>query len=131
MAKKKKKAVKKKKITLKKRAVKRKVALKPRKRKPVAKKRKALAPAAKPKEQGTVIGKVTHYFPHVQAAVTKLKAPLAVGDTIKIKGHTTDFTQTIASIQINHVVVDSAKKGDEIGFQVNSRVRQHDIIYKV
>jgi len=131
MAKKKKKAVKKKKIALKKRAVKRKVALKPRKRKPVAKKRKAPVPAAKPKEQGTAVGKITHYFPHVQAAVIKLKAPLAAGDTIKVKGHTTDFTQTVTSMQIDHVVVSAAKKGEEIGLQVNSRVRQHDMVYKI
>lgn len=77
-----------------------------------------------------VIGKITHYFPHVRAAVIKLEAPLAVGDSIKIKGHTTDFTQKITSMQIDHVVVDSATKGDEIGLLVNSRVRQHDIAYK-
>lgn len=77
-----------------------------------------------------VIGKITHYFPKVRAAVIKLQAPLSVGDTIKIKGHTTDFVQAINSMQIDHVVVDSAKKGDEIGLLVNSRVRQHDIAYK-
>ena len=74
---------------------------------------------------------MTHYFPKVRAAVIKLKAPLSVGDTIKIKGHTTDFKQNIASLQINRVSVDSAKKGDEIGLLVDSRVRQHDVVCKV
>jgi putative protease len=59
-----------------------------------------------------------------------LKAPLAVGQTIKIKGHTTDFKQNITSLQINHVPVNTAKKGEEIGLLVDSRVRQHDIVYK-
>jgi len=83
----------------------------------------------KPKEN--VVGVITHYFPHVQAAVIKLKASLLVGDVIKIKGHTTDFTQQIASMQIDHVSVTEAKKGQEIGLLVSSRVRQHDKVCKV
>jgi len=91
--------------------------------------KKKVLKASKPKEN--VIGIVTHYFPHVQAAVVKLKAPLTVGDTVKIKGHTTDFTQPIASIQMDHEVITEAKKGMEIGLQVVSRVRQHDKVIKV
>lgn len=82
------------------------------------------------KKKGGVIGVVTHYFPHVRAAVIKLKAPLMVGGSIKIKGHTTDFTQCITSMQINHLPVNQAKKGQEIGLLVDSRVRQHDLVYK-
>ena len=85
-------------------------------------------PAVKPKEN--VIGTVTHYFPHVKAAVVKLKAPLAVGDMIKVKGHTTDFTQPITSMQLDHEDISVAKKGMEIGLQVISRVRQHDKVCK-
>jgi len=77
-----------------------------------------------------IIGIVTHYFPKVRAAVVKIKTPLSTGDTIKIKGHTTDFTQTITSMQIDHVPIAAAKKGDEIGLLVNSRVREHDILIK-
>ncbi len=107
------------------------------KKKPLAKKavkkvikKKAVASKAK-KSKENKIGAITHYFPHVQAAVIKLKANLAVGDTIKIKGHTTDFTQAITSMQIDRVPVNSAKPGQEIGLLVNSRVRQHDLVYKV
>ena len=77
-----------------------------------------------------VIGIVTHYFPKVRAAVIKLKAPLSAGQTIKVKGHTTEFTQTITSMQIDHVTVSAAKKGQEIGVLVDSRVRQHDVVCK-
>ena len=89
-------------------------------------------PKAKPKAKSKekVIGIVTHYFSKVRAAVIKLKAPLSVGDTIKIKGHTTDFKQAITSLQIDRVPIDSAKKGQEIGLLVDSRVRQHDSVYK-
>ncbi|MCM8799895.1 MAG: translation elongation factor-like protein [Candidatus Omnitrophica bacterium] len=82
-----------------------------------------------PKEK--VVGIVTHYFPHVRAGVVKLKSALSLGDNIKIKGHTTDFTQTVTSMQINHVPIQKAKKGQEIGLLVESRVRKNDIVYKI
>ena len=75
-----------------------------------------------------IIGVVTHYFPHVQAAVVKLKKPLAVGDTILLKGSTTDFEQRVESMQIDHVAIQKASKGDEIGLQVRDRVREHDLV---
>jgi putative protease len=110
----------------KKRPVKRKVLRKkPVKKKPAKQKR-----AAVKKIKEAIIGTVTHYFPKVRAAVIKLKLPLAAGDVIKIKGHTTDFTQTVNSMQIDRVPINSAKKGQEIGVLVDSRVRQHDLVYK-
>jgi hypothetical protein len=90
---------------------------------------KKTPPAAK--TEGKLIGLITHYFPHVQAAVIKLKGPLAIGDTVKIKGHTTDLTQIVTSMQIDRVDIQTAKKGDEIGLQVSSRVRQADKVYKI
>jgi predicted ribosome-associated RNA-binding protein Tma20 len=83
------------------------------------------------KSKGILVGLITHYFPHVQAAVIKLKASLAKGDTVQIKGHTTDITQIVTSMQINRIDIQTAKKGDEIGLQVSSRVRQQDKIYKI
>jgi putative protease len=71
---------------------------------------------------------VTHYFPHVQAAVVKVKKPLTLGDTVLIKGSTTNFEQRVESMQIDHVAIQQAKKGDEIGLQVNDRVREHDLL---
>jgi putative protease len=101
------------------------------KKKPTAKKKVAAVTArAKGLGKQKIIGKVTHYFPHVRAAVIKLKVPLSVGDSIRIKGHTTDFTQKITSMQIDRVPISSGKKGDEIGLLVDSRVRQHDVVYK-
>ena len=86
---------------------------------------------ATPKVKGKLIGKVTHYFPKVMAGVVKLKAPLALGDMLRIKGHTTDLTQTVTSMQIDRVPITTAKKGQEIGLLVNSRVRRRDAVYKV
>ena len=77
------------------------------------------------------IGKVTHYFPHVKAGVVKVtKGVLTLGDTIHIKGHTTDFKQKVTSLQLNHQPIQKAGKGQEVGLQVKSRVRQHDLVFK-
>lgn len=111
---------------IKKKAIKRVIKKKPVK-KPV--KKAAGKTVKKPKED--ILGIVTHYFPKVRAAVIKLKAPLNIGDEVKIKGHTTDFTQIITSLQIDRVDIKSAKKGQEIGLLVNSRVRQEDKVYKL
>ncbi|MEI6632102.1 MAG: translation elongation factor-like protein, partial [bacterium] len=61
----------------------------------------------------------------------KLKVALNTGDMIRVKGHTTDFKQAADSLQIDRVPVTNAKKGDEIGLLVDSRVRQHDKVYKI
>jgi putative protease len=97
----------------------------------VAKKRAVKKAVSAKKIKENIIGEVTHYFPKVRAAVIKLKAPLVTGDVVKIKGHTTDFQQNVTSMQIDHVPINQAKKGQEIGLLVDSRVRQHDIVYKV
>ena len=99
------------------------------KKKPL--KKKAALKKKTTQKEGDLVGLVTHYFPHVQAAVIKMKKPLAKGDTVKIKGHTSDLTQIVSSMQIDRVEIYSAKKGDEIGLQVSSRVRQGDKVYKL
>ncbi len=78
------------------------------------------------------IGRILHFFSKASVAALKLTAgDLKVDDTIHIKGHTTDFTQKIESIQIEHQSVAEAKQGDDIGIKVNEHVREHDVVYKV
>ena len=103
------------------------------KKKTAKKKTKAQKKTKKSAKKGgiparRILGVVTHYFPHVQAAVVKMKKPLAVGDTILIKGSTTNFKQRVESMQIDHVAIQTAKKGDEIGLQVKDRVRGNDLV---
>ena len=78
-----------------------------------------------------LIGEVTHYFPHVEAAVFKLTTQLQVGDTIHIAGHTTDFVQTVESMQIAHADVESAGPGDDAALLVSDKVREGDKVYRV
>jgi len=84
-----------------------------------------------PKPEGEVLGSMTHYFPHCKAGVLKLQSSLSIGDTIRIKGHTSDFKQKISSMQVDGKDISSAKKGDEVGLLVKKRVRVHDTVYKV
>jgi len=78
------------------------------------------------------IGEITHYFPHVKVGVIKLSTKeLNIGDVLRIKGHTTDFKQKVDSMQIDHVPVQKAKKGDDIGLRVKRRVRGGDSVYKI
>ncbi|UCB57823.1 MAG: hypothetical protein JSV30_04655 [Candidatus Omnitrophota bacterium] len=79
-----------------------------------------------------VVGTVTHYFPHVKAGVILVtKGTIAVGDTLQIKGHTTDFKQKVTSMQINNSPVQEAKEKEEVGLLVKSRVRHNDVVYKL
>jgi putative protease len=71
------------------------------------------------------------FFARPVVAGIELTAPLKVGDTVHIKGHTTDVTTTIQSMQINNVNVQEAKTGDAVGIKVPDRVRRGDVVYKV
>jgi len=78
------------------------------------------------------VGVVTHYFGKIGVGAIKITdGELKVGDTIHIKGHTTDFTQQVESMQIEHESVKIAKVDDIIGIKVNEHVREHDVVYKV
>ena len=77
------------------------------------------------------VGEVSHYFTKIGVAVVELTAPLRVGDRIAVKGMTTNFEQTVESMQIEHEPVEEAKAGDSIGLKVADRVREGDIVYKL
>ncbi len=77
------------------------------------------------------IGKVTHYFGHVQVAAIALTGVLKIGDTVRIVGHTTDVRQKVDSMQIENQAVSEAKPGDAIGIKIAERVRPNDKVFKV
>ncbi|MDI6592008.1 MAG: hypothetical protein QME61_03695 [Patescibacteria group bacterium] len=82
-------------------------------------------------EEGKLIGKVTHYFGNIEVAVVKLSSSLKVGDTIRIIGGETDFTQTVESMEIEHKKIKKAKAGDSIGLKVSQKVREGYKVYKI
>ncbi|MFH0977824.1 MAG: translation elongation factor-like protein [Candidatus Woesearchaeota archaeon] len=79
------------------------------------------------------IGKITHYFSKIGVGVIEVTGPEALkkGDTIHIKGATSDFEQRLESMQIDHKEVLEAKKGDSFGLKTKDPVREHDMVYKV
>jgi len=78
------------------------------------------------------IGIVTHYFSKVSVAVIEITAgSLKVGDTIHIKGHTSDFTQQVESLQQEHLAIPQAGKGSSVGLKVKQPVHDHDRVFKV
>jgi putative protease len=77
------------------------------------------------------VGKVTHYFTRISVAVVELSDELSVGDKILIQGATTNFEQTVESMQIEHKNVEKAGAGQSVGLKVEQRVREGDRIYKI
>jgi putative protease len=77
------------------------------------------------------IGQVTHYFNKINVAVISITDDLKIGDTIHVLGYTTDFTQRVTSMQIEHKNVDAVKPGDDFAMKVIEPVREQDVVYKV
>jgi len=78
------------------------------------------------------IGRVTHYFGKISVAAVEITdGSLSVGDTIHIKGHTSDFTQKVESMQIEGQPVQHAEAGQTVGLKVVEHAREHDVVYKV
>ena len=75
------------------------------------------------------VGEITHFFNKINVAVIELTDALKVGDTIKIKGATTDFDQPVDSMQIEHEQVEEATSGQSIGLKVKDTVRAGDEVF--
>jgi putative protease len=80
----------------------------------------------------TKVGVITHYFGKISVAVVKAtEGAIAVGDKLHIKGHTTDLTQVVDSLQIEHQPVERIEVGQEAGMKVSARVHENDEVFKV
>jgi putative protease len=78
----------------------------------------------------TMIGKVTHYYPKISVAAVILEDHLAQGDRIHIYGLHDDVHQSVSSIEIEHVPVKEADRGQDIGIKVNGRVHEGDVVFR-
>jgi hypothetical protein len=85
-----------------------------------------------PAPPGERIGVVTHYYSHLSVAILRLESgTLRVGDLIHIRGHTTDFSQRVESLEVNHAPATEVGPNDDFGLKVVGHVREHDVVYKV
>jgi translation elongation factor EF-1alpha len=79
----------------------------------------------------TKIGTVIHYFAEPEVGAVRLEGDLEVGDTVAFRGATTDFSQEVGSLEVDHEPVESAGAGDEIAVKVEDRVREGDEVYRL
>jgi translation elongation factor EF-Tu-like GTPase len=87
---------------------------------------------AQPAPPGERIGVVTHYYSHLSVATLRLESgTVRVGDVIHIRGHTTDFSQRVESLEVNHAQVAEVAPNDDFGLKLAGHVREHDIVYKI
>lgn len=79
-----------------------------------------------------LVGVVVKFFAQPGVAALKVtRGTIKIGDTLRYIGHTTDFTDQVASMQVNNQPVEEAKAGDFIGVKVKKRVRENDKVYKL
>ena len=77
------------------------------------------------KAEGVLAGEITHFFPHIPAAVVKVKKELKKGDQIRIVAANGDsFEQEVTEMQIDHAEIEEAKAGQEIGLKVAQKVHE-------
>jgi len=78
------------------------------------------------------IGVIVKFFskPSV-AALEVTSGSIKRGDLLRYKGHTTDFTEKVPSMEIDNQPVEEAKAGELVGIKVKERVRENDKVYKV
>ena len=81
--------------------------------------------------KGKEIGRIFDYFERVGVIAIKLADSLKVGDTIRIVGGETDFTEVVESMQIEGKNVSSAKKGSSVGIKVSQKCHKDYRVYKV
>jgi len=78
------------------------------------------------------IGKITHFFGKIMVAAIELTdGELSVGDTIHVKGHTSDFQVTVDSMQIEGESVEKAAEGESVGIRVPDHAREGDEVFLI
>jgi putative protease len=78
------------------------------------------------------IGRVTHFFHKINVAIIEVTAgSLKIGETVHIKGHTSDFSQPVESLQLEHQSIPEVTAGGTAGLKVKDPVREGDLVFKV
>lgn len=77
------------------------------------------------------VGKVTHFYNRISVAVLELSGNLEIGDKILILGRTSELTQVVTSMEIEHRKVQTVGPGMDVAMKVAEPVRKGDIVYKI
>ena len=79
----------------------------------------------------TKVGRIEHFYSKAGVAVVEVSAPIKKGDKILIRGDTTNLSQVVESMEVEHKQVNEAQAGQRVGLKVAERVRENDMVYKV
>jgi len=78
------------------------------------------------------VGVVINFYAKPGVAAVKMtRGTIKKRDILKYKGHTTDFTEAVSSMEIENQSVEKAQEGDFVGVKVQERVRENDKVYRV
>jgi translation elongation factor EF-Tu-like GTPase len=75
---------------------------------------------------------VIGYLNRIGVAIVRLTdGDLHFGDHVRIAGRTSELTQTVESLEVEHHPVEQALRGTEVALKVRERVRRHDEVLLV
>jgi putative protease len=78
------------------------------------------------------VGKVTHYYPRVHAAVVSMEnGRIKKGDTVHIKGMHDDLVERVSSLELDHEPIEEARAGQSIGLEVVAPVHEGADVFLV
>ena len=78
-----------------------------------------------------VVGRIERFYAKPSVAIVALSATLRVGERLYLKGHTTDFQQSVESLEVDHQPVREAQACQTVGLKVAQRCRPHDVVYRL
>jgi putative protease len=78
----------------------------------------------------TMIGRVIHYYAKIGVAAVILEDHLTRGDRIHICGPHDDVHQPVTSIEIEHLPIKEADRGQDVGIKVTERVHRGDVVFR-
>jgi len=79
----------------------------------------------------TKVGRIEHFYSKAGVAVVEVSAPIKKGDKVLIRGGTTNLSQVVESMEVEHKQVNEAQAGQRVGLKVAERVRENDMVYKL
>jgi hypothetical protein len=78
------------------------------------------------------IGVVIDYVNPIGVAVIWLTdGDVRRGDQVRIAGRTTELSQAVESLEIDHRPVEGALRGSEVAMKIADPVRRHDQVFRV
>jgi len=78
-----------------------------------------------------LLGRVTHFFPHVMAAIVKLEDDVKIGDRVKFQKGENEFEQEVKSMQVDHQSIQAGKRGEEVAIQTEQKVKEGYLVFKI